>query len=267
MKSRVACLMGTYGRYSLAAEALACFLQQTAIDEAMLLIYNQHPVPLAFEHPRVRVVNETPPHQGLRFIRQRMMELVDEEAIEFYHWWDDDDLYLPWHLADGLDQIGSAPAWKPKWSWTSVRNVEFAARYYPFEGSWLMRADALRAAPIDTHPDYTDHPFMKQMQEAGTVVKVDPGELGSYIYRWGTGTQHLSGYGAGDADKQSADVALWRSRSIDVREDGRLIPADLWPYWRAFLDGVKHQVSTAGYEELEARLSIADSMSKLGALA
>jgi hypothetical protein len=55
------CLMGTYGRHALACEALACFLQQSAISEATLLIYNQHPAPLRFDHPRVRVVNGTPP--------------------------------------------------------------------------------------------------------------------------------------------------------------------------------------------------------------
>lgn len=265
MGFRVACLMGTYGRYTIATEALTCFLQQTALDDAILLVYNQHPVPLAFDHPHVRVVNETPPHKGLRFIRQRMMELVAAEDIEFYHWWDDDDLYLPWHLADGLSQIGDAIAWKPKWSWGSTRNVEFHAHENRFEGSWLMRADALRAAPIDTHPDYTDHPFILQAEEAGTVVRSDPREFASYIYRWATGTQHLSGYGAGDAEKQAADVALWRERSDDFSRDGRLVPADLWPRWRQFLDGIAGKVSPASLAEMEARLSIADAISKLGA--
>ena len=56
---QIDCLMGTYGRYSVACEALACFLQQTRLSEATLLIYNQHPIPLRFDHPRVRIVNES----------------------------------------------------------------------------------------------------------------------------------------------------------------------------------------------------------------
>ena len=47
------CLMGTYGRHSLACEALACFLQQSVLSQATLLIYNQHPIPLRSDHPRV----------------------------------------------------------------------------------------------------------------------------------------------------------------------------------------------------------------------
>src|SRR3954462_13721724 len=113
---RIDCWMGTDGRYSLACEALACFLQQTTIANATLLIYNQHPVPLRFDHPKVRVVNETPPAAALRHIRKRMLDLADPSA-DLIHWWDDDDLYLPWHLEDCLRNIGQNVAWKPESNW------------------------------------------------------------------------------------------------------------------------------------------------------
>ena len=99
---KIDCVMGTYGRYSLAREALACFLQQSALSQATLLIYNQHPVPLHFDHPRVRVINEIEPPQALRYLKQRMFELADPTA-DFIHGLEDDDLYLPWHLEDCLE--------------------------------------------------------------------------------------------------------------------------------------------------------------------
>jgi hypothetical protein len=77
---KIDCVMGTYGRYSLACETLVCFLQQSALSQATLLIYNQHPVPLHFEHPRVRVINEIEPPQALRYLKQRMFELADPTA-------------------------------------------------------------------------------------------------------------------------------------------------------------------------------------------
>jgi hypothetical protein len=52
---KINCLMGTYGRHELACEALACFLQQSELSNAALLVYNQHPVPLRVDHPKVRV--------------------------------------------------------------------------------------------------------------------------------------------------------------------------------------------------------------------
>ena len=40
---------------------------------------------------------------------------------------------------------------------------------------------------------------------------------------------------------------------------------DLWPHWQAFLDGVQKKVSSRSFEELRARLALADATSKLGA--
>jgi len=158
--------MGTYGRHALACEALACFLRQTAMSNASLLIYNQHPVPLRFDHPKVRVINEALPSGSLRHIRKRMHDLADP-AADLIHWWDDDDLYLPWHLEDCLKHIGANVAWKPASCWMSKGNVVYSREVNTFEGSWIFRADYLKTAPLDTHPEYTDHPVVPQTLEAG----------------------------------------------------------------------------------------------------
>lgn len=261
---KVACLMGTYGRYTLACEALASFLQQTAVEDATLLVFNQHPEPLYFDHPRVTVINEQMPKSGVRKIRLRMMELCDQSA-DFVHWWDDDDLYLPWHLEDCLSHIGSSPGWKPHRSWTlSKSGYKLVANNY--EASIMYRFDALRAAPIDTHPGYSDHPIFMQLYHSRQLATTEMGDLSSYLYRWATGVPHRSFKTLKTADEYDLHMDEFRQKLTDPGS-GEMIVPDLWPHWRAFLDGVRHQVSTAGYEELEARLSIADSMSKLGALA
>lgn len=235
---KIDCLMGTYGRYAVAREALACFLQQSLTAEATLLIYNQHPVPLHFEHPRVRVVNETPPAAPLRFIRQRMLELADPSA-DLVHWWDDDDLYLPWHLQNCIDNIGGSAAWKPQSSWVSHGNVEFVRAVNQFEGSWIFRADYVRAAPLDTHQTYLDHPVFLQTQEGGLLATTELGALTSYIYRRAIQAQHISSYGGnGGESAQRTRVEVWRARSHDVPTDGRLEPADLTLRWQQYLSGI-----------------------------
>ena len=240
---KIDCLMGTYGRYSLACEALACFLEQSALSQATLLIYNQHPCPLGFEHPRVRVVNEPPPAGSLRYIRQRMHELADPNA-DFIHWWEDDDLYLPWHLEQCLDHIGDGVAWKPASSWISENNVTFSRHENNFEGSWIFRADYLKSAPLGTHPNYIDHPVVPQTQEAGLLTTTEFSGRTSYIYRWATGAEHLSGYGgSASEDTQRSYVESWRGKSTDVRPDGMLVPADLNGRWRQYLDGIRCLVS------------------------
>jgi hypothetical protein len=244
---KIDCLMGTYGRYGLACEALACFLQQTQISQATLLIYNQHPVPLHFDHPRVRVVNEVPPAVSLRYIRKRMVELVDASA-DLIHWWDDDDLYLPWHLDDCLAQIKDNVAWKPASSWISRGNTEFLLNKNRFEGSWVLRADYVKAAPLDTHPNYPDLPVFRQTEDAKLLATTELGGRTSYIYRWANGAEHLSARGGGDEAVQMQNIQAWRQRSDDVRRHGLLVPADLTARWIQYLKGIAPLVSLDEWE-------------------
>jgi hypothetical protein len=246
---RIDCLMGTYGRHKLASEALACFLQQSAIEQATLLIYNHHPVPLRFDHPRIRVVNEAPPIGSLRFIRRRMLDLADPSA-DLIHFWDDDDLYLPWHLEDCLKHVGENVAWRPESCWLSQGDTAFSRHLNSrFEGSWIFRAGYLQGAPLHTHPTYTDHPVYLQTEEARLLATTEFGGVTSYIYRWANGSEHVSAFGGQFSEAmQRRNIELWRSRSNDAPPDGLLLPADLTVRWRAYLEGIKHCVSA---EELE----------------
>lgn len=258
---KIDCLMGTYGRYALASEALACFLGQTVTSGATLLIYNQHPLPLQFDHPRVRIVNERPPQGSLRHIRRRMLDLADPTA-ELIHFWDDDDLYLPWHLEDCLTHIGDDAAWKPRSCWMSQYDRVFSRHVNRFEGSWVFRADYVQAAPLNTHPTYTDHPVYLQTSDAKLLTTTELGGATSYIYRWANGSEHVSAFGGGHCeDTQRHNIELWRARSKDVRPDGKLAPADLRLRWQAYLDGTRFLVTGAEWEHNCRRLSAASEHS------
>jgi hypothetical protein len=212
-----------------------------------MLIYNQHPVPLAFDHPKVRVINETGPAQPLRYIRQRMFDLADPVA-DLLHLWDDDDLYLPWHLQDCLERIGDAAAWKPARSWYSHTTADFDLVYEMFEGSWVFRATSVATARLDTHPNALDHPIYKQTTEAGQVAVTDLGGRSSYIYRWHPGWTHLAVFGGSHLPHlQEQNMARLQSDNVDVRADGRLIPSDLTLSWQQFLDGTRQKISPADW--------------------
>ena len=249
---KIDCLMGTYGRYSLASEALACFLQQSALCQASLLIYNQHPVPLQFDHPRVRVVNEVLPAAPIHYIRQRMHQLADP-AAEFIHFWDDDDLYLPWHLEDCLNHIGDGVAWKPASSWMSERNDKFSRQMNRFRGIVDIPGLLLKTTFLHTHPTYT---VFHKTEDAGLLAKTELGGNTSYIYRWDTGTQHLSGYGGHWSEALlRSSVKSWRRHSNDVSL-GPLVPADMTLRWQQYLDGTRDLVSHEEWELNRKRLGL-----------
>jgi hypothetical protein len=260
---KINCLMGTYGRYDLVCESLTCFLQQTALEEANLLIFNQHPVPLSFDHPRVRVVNEQMTNVALRHIKKRMLELSDL-SVEFTHFWDDDDLYMPWHLEDCLRYVGSHEAWKPARSWFMPDGRTYELSENGFEPSWILRTKAVLDSPFDDHPLYPDHPVNMRLWKAGKVARTEMGAFSSYLYRWGNGRKHISAHPLKALSDQVEGVNRTRKDAVPPRNDGRLVTVDLWPQWEKFLRGIKGKVPVAEYDEIYMRLGVADGLSKLG---
>ena len=139
-------------------------------------------------------------------------------------------------------------AWKPASSWMSTGNVEFSRQINFFEGSWVFRTNYLKEVPLDTHPSYIDHPVALQTLEAGLLATNELGGRTSYIYRWATGAQHLSGYGGSLSEEaQRTSVKSWRRHSNDVRL-ATLVPADLTLRWRQYLDGIKDLVTPEEWE-------------------
>jgi hypothetical protein len=127
-----------------------------------------------------------------------------------------------------------------------ARQPEFSLQANTFEGSWVFRAGYVKAAPLGTHPDYTDHPVYRQTLDAGVLATTDLGGRTSYIYRWANGAEHLSQYGgSGNDTTQRLNAALWRTRSSDLRRGGRLSPIDLRPRWQQYLDGTRDLASPA----------------------
>lgn len=246
---KIDCLMGTYGRYSFACEALACFLSQTALSDATFLIYNQHPVPLTFSHPRVRIVNaQTPSGTTLRDIRAQMIELANPDA-EFLHFWDDDDLYLPWHLEDCLGNIGEHVAWKPKSSWILTGGNTYALASSNFEGSWIFRAEYLKSAPMNTHLSYPDAPVYMQTLDNNLLATNDLSGRANYIYRWNSGQINHSGLDAGGSNEKQRQVMKYmQSVSTDVHDSGEMFAADLTDIWRHYLTGTKAHISQSEWD-------------------
>ena len=113
----------------------------------------------------------------------------------------------------------------------------------------MFRADYLKAAPLYTHPTYTDHPVIQQTHEAGLLATTELSGRTSYIYRWATGTEHVSGYGGIFSEEvQRTNIESWRRRSNDVCLGGTLVPADMTLRWQQYLDGTKDQVAPEEWE-------------------
>lgn len=226
-KPLVCCLTATYGRLSKLSEVVTCFLEQD-YENKKLIILNNHPSPLSCDLPNVTIFNESG-YPTLGDCRNRLIELADGDFIRT---WDDDDLYLPWTISQGVENIGNAAAWKPKqsWFWFKEKPPELAEN--TFEAAMLVRIDvAKKYRYLATSGGNEHETLLRGIQKEGGCQIKDLGDLASYVYRWGWGMWHISGsLGGADIKKRTED---WRDKNTDV-QDGVIRLVDLSQFWKYF---------------------------------
>jgi hypothetical protein len=205
----VTCLCPTYGRFERLRDAVACFLAQDYAGWKHLLILNDAPVPvvLGAECVPVTVVNAPARYPTLGHKRQALLEMATTPLVAH---WDDDDLYLPWHLSSVVAVLQSRAtvrahrtvrcakpdaAWYgkgPRESWQLA-----GVRRSVFEGQMVF--DRARALELGGYPALDSGQaaaLLDAFRRAGELHTWDPPphEL-SYIYRWADGLHHVSGAG------------------------------------------------------------------------
>ncbi len=235
---KVSCLMATYGRWSKVCRSLACYLTQD-YKNVELVILNAHPEPLLYpellldhhstQHA-VRIVNET----GFRTLGEQRNRLLEFADGEFCRVWDDDDLYLPWLIGQGINRIGNADVWRPRHSWwTPDGGKTFTLMHNTNEPSMLLRTDAVRRVGGFDPDRHTGEfaPIIKNLK-----IKETEEEFWSpFVYWWGEGW-HVSGKQSNSGMEALAHAKEWRAahHTTDVRPGERLFPdfAGMTRVWR-----------------------------------
>ena len=227
-KPLVCCLTSTYGRLSKLSEVVTCFVEQD-YENKKLIILNNHPSPLFCDIPGVTIYNE-PIYPTLGDCRNRLIDLAEGD---FVRTWDDDDLYMPWTLSQGVENIGTAAAWKPKKSWFWLKSKEPELAENVFEAATLVRMDVARKYKYMASSGGNEHEtLLKGIDTEGGCKDKDMGNWASYVYRWGWGMWHISGSLGGklSVEKRTLD---WKDHNKDV-QDGRIKLVDLSVFWSHF---------------------------------
>ncbi len=243
----VACLCPTYGRPSLAANALWLFLAQQlrSQDTADLIIFDDagQLVPTLWARDDQRgtalqkrwFVHATRQWQPLPTKYPAMSRYLDTcvtRTPDAYVIWDDDDVYLPWHLAahaTALEAAGpiawSHPATVLSTHGTTVvdqpRAEPAAGRLW---GSAAVTAECLAIAGGWCQDDRADYDQQNLARWSAVGAKADPCQFfpPSYIYRWAdTGRHHVSGDIQGNRYRRPPI----QEAVVDVHLQPRLDPA------------------------------------------
>jgi hypothetical protein len=196
---RILCLCPTYGRPRLLANAIACFEAQDHQDRFLLALDDAGQIePQTGD--RFRILSVPNRYQSLPAKYNALLNYAggsfDAVAV-----WDDDDIYLPWHLTSvSLALANGAPSCKPREVWSLYRPPgvrgegpwrEIAAGR--FHGSLAVSRSRLEAVGgwIQTRRADFDQQQIMACAPAVDSLNYSPERCPGYVFRWGsTGAPH-----------------------------------------------------------------------------
>ncbi len=212
----ISCLCPTFNRYPtlrwLLEEAVECFFEQDHPDKELLILNDTPGQTLSIGDSRaagrVRIFNS---RIRLPDLSAKIQYLIDRAAGDVFCRWDDDDLSLPWRLSYSLARLGDRIEWRPENFWfangassSTSTSLPWQEDHYPGNSHVMAiwRREALAAiggrypAGFSGGEDLT---FNRLLAEAGHPRRGDivPTREMFYVYRWGTGSRHLSGVSDG----------------------------------------------------------------------
>lgn len=185
---KIACLCVTYRRPRRLAEAIACFERQDypeALRELVVLDDAGQYAPLS--GPRWQVVSTPRRFRTLGEKRNAAAALAAPDA-DAYLVWDDDDIYLPWHVSAAARALARSPWTVPARLYREMAGqlelFDNAARYY--HAAWGFSRRLFERAGGYPFAQRGEDQLLRARFEAAGAVPADPTAGGepSYIMRW-----------------------------------------------------------------------------------
>ena len=234
----VSCFCLTYGRPAVLEEAIQSFLLQDYAGQKEMIVLNDYAdQTLTFDHPEVQVINLP---QRFRTVGEKMNAAAALASHDLLFVWDDDDVYLPHRLSFSVANFEPAKGFfkaHQAWYWNNGEISGPAENIFHAGSCWSRSLfDAIGGYPAEgTGYDLL---FERQLESrfpgSATAHSVAPEEI-YYLYRWGgTGSYHMSGFGAlkiGQNVGQAGVEDFVRSRANRGEIPRGHVP--LQPCWRA----------------------------------
>lgn len=206
---KVVCKCPTFGRLNLLNESVESFLRQDYKGPKELVVYNDCPwMELEFGHPEVTVVN-----LPFRFpsLGDKLNSLHNISAGDVLINWPNDDIFLPWSISTTLAKLPRRKCFAGSGYWYSEYNEirKFVRAHCAGMLGYFKRLPIPKYTPMiaGEDQDFVNKLVERALFEVTTLKKKDA----FFIYRWGTGSYHLSGYGD--------DVDAWRFVEQWTRRD------------------------------------------------
>ncbi len=206
---KIAAICCTFNRPEALEEAIESFLRQdypSELREMIVLDDAGQYRPDALDNiPGVKLITTKHRFRTLGEKRNASAALVSPDT-EVYCPWDDDDIYLPWHMSAAAKGLANAQYTIPTQVYVDKRtHFDKKKNGTLFHAAWSFRRDVFS--------EVGGYPFMQSGQDQGllkrflaaNVSRTDPIQWDprpSFVYRWYTAhNQHLSAMGNGGYER------------------------------------------------------------------
>ena len=232
----VSCFCLTYGRPRLLEEAIHSFLQQDYIGPKEMIVLNDYADQiLELDHPEVQVINLP---KRFRTVGEKMNAAAALASHDLLFVWDDDDVYLPHRLSFSVANFDPTKGFfttQKAWGWNAGKLSGPKTNLYHAGSCWSRSLfDAIGGYPAEGcgYDQLFEEQLAASFPGAAQPFAVTPDEI-YYVYRWGTGSYHMSGFGrlqpgqnVGNAGSAAMVAQQARRGEIPL---GRVV---LQPHWK-----------------------------------
>ena len=197
---RIACLCPTYGRPQLVRNSLALFLSQVYVrGQCRLFVLDDGAQFDEQQDEYLHLEVSTRRYPSMKAKYDRLVELANEWGADAYSVWDDDDLYLPWHLSAANWAMSQGFGWSyPQWVMSEGGGkLEPEMTGGNLHGSIVIGREIMERVGGWPQTDRADF----DLQMIAKLFAVDePGRpdyqfAPSYVFRWAnSGASHYQNY-------------------------------------------------------------------------
>lgn len=187
----------TFGRAHCLEELIYGFLQQDYKGTKELVILNDYSAQqLIFDHPEVRIINS---QERINPLGKKFNKNIEYCSHDILCCMEDDDIYLPHHLTYSVDNMRNG-IFHSGIAYCKSNPVKLHKSGNHFHATHVFTRELFNR--VGGYPDALDNCTVdvsimnKFRQVVGNYTQSPKPENWSYIYVWGNGSYHGSGWGA-----------------------------------------------------------------------
>jgi len=222
---KIACLCCTYKRPKPLAESIECFLRQEYPEDKKELVIvddaGQYAPDICDAWENIKLITTKERYLTLGDKRNASAQFASSD-VEVFAIWDDDDIYLPWHLKQIAEVIMKGAEWsKPKFVWIDKRKfLNLKKTNGLFHASWGITKEAFyKVGGYPSMQSGQDQALGRRLKNHNIKAE-SPTGIPTFIYRWCTcpGVKHFSAL-----NRQTGYESLGKLKSPFINE--------IKPFW------------------------------------